>query len=114
MAVTYTTADIVRKRLYEMPSGLLTTDIEENIVQAEGIVDAVMLCSFKSIFDAEKHGLIRQCTTDLAAYLCLIYKPAEFEMLENAEMTANMLWNSADRSLFILSRKRIVESLKNS
>jgi len=113
MAVTYTTAAIVRKRLYEMPSGLLTTDIDENIAQAEGIIDAIMLCSFKDIFDETKHGIIRQCATDLAAYLCLTYKPAEFEMLENAEMSANMIWNSADRSLFILSQRRVVESLRN-
>jgi hypothetical protein len=113
MTVTYTTAAIVKKRISAIPNGLTNTDIEENIGQAEGIVDAIMLCSFKDIFDEEKHGIIRQCTTDLAAYLCLTYDPAEFDMLETAEMTANMLWNSADRSLFILSRKRVVESLRN-
>jgi len=113
MAVTYTTAAIVRKRIKDIPNGLTNTDIEENIEQAEGIVDAIMLCSFKDIFDETKHGIIRQCTTDLAAYLCLTYDPTEFDMLETAEMTANMLWNSADRSLFLLSRKRVVESLRN-
>jgi len=113
MVVTYTTAAIVKKRLYDMPSGLSDPDIEENIAQAEGIVDAIMLCTFKGVFDATKHGIIRQCTTDLAAYLCLAYKPQEYEMLEASEMTANMLWNSADRSLFILSRKRVVEALRN-
>jgi hypothetical protein len=113
MAVTYTTAAIVRKRVSAIPNALTDPNIEENIEQAEGIVDAIMLCSFKDIFDNTKHGIIRQCTTDLAAFLCLTYDPAEFEMLETAEMTANMLWNSADRSLFILSRKRVVESLRN-
>ena len=113
MTVTYTTAAIVRKRIKDISNSLTNTDIEENIVQAEGMVDAIMLCAFKDIFDETKHGIIRQCTTDLAAFLCLTYDPAEYDMLETAEMTANMLWNSADRSLFILSRKRVVESLKN-
>ena len=113
MTVTYTTAAIVRKRIKDISNSLTNTDIEENIVQAEGMVDAIMLCTFKDIFDETKHGIIRQCTTDLAAFLCLTYDPAEYDMLETAEMTANMLWNSADRSLFILSRKRVVESLKN-
>lgn len=113
MTITYTSAAIVRKRISAIPNGLTDPDIEENIRQAEGIVDAIMLCSFEDIFDEEKHGIIRQCTTDLAAWLCLTYDPAEFDMLETAEMTANMLWNSADRSLFMLSRKRVVESLKN-
>jgi hypothetical protein len=113
MTVTYTTAAIVRKRIYAIHSDLSDTDIEENIAQGEGIIDAIMLCTFKDIFDEEKHGIIRQCATDLAAYLTLTYDPAQFAMLETAEMTANMLWNSADRSLFILSRKRVVESLRN-
>jgi hypothetical protein len=113
MTITYTSAAIVRKRLSAIPNRLTDPDIEENISQAEGIVDAIMLCSFKDIFDEAKHGIIRQCTTDLAAFLCLTYDPSEYEMLETAEMTANMLWNSADRSLFMLSRKRVVESLRN-
>jgi hypothetical protein len=113
MTVTYTTAAIVRKRVLSIPGGLTDEDIEENIMQAEGIVDAIMLCTFKDIFNETKHGIIRQCTTDLAAYLCLTYNPGEIEMLEIGEMTANMLWNSADRSLFMLSRKRVVESLRN-
>jgi hypothetical protein len=113
MTVTYTTAAIVKKRIRAIPNGLTNSDIEENIEQAEGIVDAIMLCSFKDIFDNTKHGIIRQCTTDLAAYMSLTYDPAEFDLLETAEMSANMLWNSADRSLFMLSRTKVVESLRN-
>jgi hypothetical protein len=113
MTVTYTTAAIVRKRISAISGDMGDADIEENISQAEGIVDAIMLQSFKDIFDETKHGIIRQCTTDLAGYLTLVFDPAQFAMLETAEMSANMLWNSADRSLFILSRKRIVEALKN-
>jgi hypothetical protein len=72
-----------------------------------------MLKSFLTIFDADKHQIIRQCATDLAAYYALMYDPAVFDMLETAEMAANMLWNAADRSLFMLSRRRVVEFLEN-
>lgn len=111
--VTYTTAALVRKRISAIHVDILDADIEQNILQAEGLIDTLMLKSFQTIFDADKHQIIRQCATDIAAYYSLIYDPAEFEMLETAEMAANMLWNAADRSLFMLSRRRVVEFLEN-
>ena len=111
--VTYTTVAFVRKRISAIHADLTDSDIEQNILQAEGLIDALMLKSFLTIFNADKHQIIRQCATDLAAYFSLIYDPASFEMLETAEMVANMLWNSADRSLFMLSRRRVVEFLEN-
>ena len=113
MTVTYTTVALVRKAFKDIHADLLDPDIEEFIYQAEGLIDAVMLQSFLTIFDAEKHQIIRQCCTDLAAFHALTYDPANFDLLETAEMVTNMLWNSADRSLFMLSRRKVVEFLEH-
>ena len=113
MAVTYTTVALVRATFKDIHPDITDPDIEEWILQAEGLIDTVMLQSFKTIFDEDKHQIIRQCCTDLAAFYALRYDPANFDLLETAEITINMLWNSADRSLFMLSRKRVVEFLEH-
>ena len=118
MAVTYTTAALVKKRVKDLSTSLLDADIEENIYEAEGIIDPTMKQTGRGgapdfTFDAVKHSIIRECCTDLAAYLCIIYDPGgSFTGLANAEMTANLLWNSAERSLSMLSDPRIAAYLK--
>ena len=113
MAVTYTTVALVRAVFKDIHPDISDANIEEWILQAEGLIDTVMLQSFKTIFDANKHQIIRQCCTDLAAFYALRYDPAAFDLLETAEMVMNMLWNSADRSLFMLSRRKVVEFLEH-
>ncbi len=112
MAVHYTTAAIVKKRVKYLSSSLSDSDIEENISQVEDGIDAVMTCSFKTTFDPDKHGIIRNCATDYAAYLCISYDPAEFPSMETAEFEMNVLWNNVQNLLTILSDTRTVEYLK--
>jgi hypothetical protein len=60
-------------------------------------------------FDAVKHSILRQACTDLAAFLCIIYDPSgSFSDLADAEIAFNTLWNSAERSLSMLSDPRVV------
>lgn len=114
MAVVYTTVAIVEKRTANIAAGTLPADIEECINQAEGIMNAVMCDSFLTTFVAAKHMIIRQCCTDLAAGLLLINDPGKtYLTLSDAEMTAQLLWSSAQRSLAILSDKKTVEYLKS-
>lgn len=114
MAVVYTTAAIVKKRTNNVAAGMADADIEECINQAEGIINAVMCDSFLTTFVATKHMIIRQCCTDLAAGLVLINDPGKtYLTLSDAEMTAQLLWSSAERSLTILSEKKTVEYLKS-
>lgn len=118
MAVTYTTAAIVKKRLKYISSSLGDTDIEENIIQAESIIDSFMKqtargASTDFTFDSDKHGIIRDCATNYAAYLCIIYDPAQFPFLETAEFDINVLWNSVSNFLTQLSDPRFVSYLKS-
>jgi hypothetical protein len=114
MAVTYTTTALVKKRLKVVSSlGLDDADIEENIYEAEGAIDAVMRDSLKTGFDPVKHAIVRQCCTDLAAYLCLIYDPTAFASLPECGASATLLWYSAERSLNILEDPRTGTYLKS-
>jgi len=113
MAVTYTTAALVKKRLKVITSlGLADADIEECIYEAESIIDAVMRDSLQSTFDPEKHAIIRQCCTDLAAFLCGIYDPTVFTALPEYGASLTVLWYSSERALNILEDPRTVTYLK--
>ena len=118
MAVTYTTAALVKKRVKDISADLLDADIEQNIDESEGIIDATMRLSARGsspdfTFDASKHSILRQCCTDLAAFLCIFYDPSgSFADLADCEITANLLWNSSERSLSMLSDPRVANYIK--
>ncbi len=113
MAVTYTTAALVRKRIEDIDASLIDADIDQYIYEAEGIINAVMKDSLIASFDATKHAIIRSCATDLAAYNCLKFNPSSFPTMETAEMIANLLWNSVQSTLALLAEPRIVDYLKS-
>ena len=109
----YSTPTLVRKRVKDLSTDLVDADIEQNIVEAAGIIDAAMTDTLQFTFDSLKHGLVRQCATDLAAFLSIIYDPeGSFSTLLAAELTANLLWNSTARSLSLLSDPRVVTYIK--
>ena len=117
MAVTYTTAAIVKKRTNFISASLSDDEIEENIIQAESIIDCVMLKTARGptsgfTFDSIKHGIIRSCATDLAAYFSVTFDFVEFRSMEEVEMTINLLWNSAQVALTLLSDVRTVNHLE--
>lgn len=116
MAVIYTTAALVRKRVKDITADptLTDTDIENTINMVEGFINSAMKYSFTSLtFDATKHAIIRSCATDYSAYLSILYDVATFSTIENVETTLNGLWVSWATALCLLSDPRLVEYLKS-
>lgn len=104
---TYTTHTIVGNRCKQISADLTQTKIEENINQAEGIIDAVMRltgrgASVNYTFDADKHGLIRDAATSIATLLCIHYDVSEFECIAAAGFICDLLWNESNRCLALL------------
>lgn len=113
MAVTYTTAAIVKKRIKDISADLTDGDIDTNIYHAEAIIDGLIKDSFLAIFDATKHGIIQSCATDLAAFECIMYDGAAFTSPSAQSAAANLTWYSAERMLTILENPRTVQYLKS-
>ena len=118
MAVTYTTATLVRKGTKWLSGDLADGDIEEYIFQAEGIIDGVMKQTGRGAaqtytFDVGKHGLVREAATSLALFNCIRYDPGAFPLLEQAEMTENLAYYSALRALTLLADTRVTDYIIN-
>ena len=114
MVVTYSTAALVKKGTKWLSSDLADGDIEEYIYEAEGIVDSVMKQTGRGLaptftFDSSLHGLIRDATTSLALFNCIRYDPGAFPLLEQAEMTENLVYYSALRALTLLADTRATD-----
>lgn len=113
MAVTYTTAALVKKRIEYIDASLIDADIDQYIYEAESKINAAMKTSLIASFDATKHALLRSCATDLAAFSVLRYDPGNFPSMETAEMVANLLMDSIHDSLAFLSDPRAVAYIKS-
>ena len=118
MAVTYTTATLVRKGTKWLSADLVDADIDEYIYQAEGVIDGVMKQTGRGLaptytFDVGKHGLVREAATSLALFNCIRYDPGAFPLLEQAEMTENLAYYSALRALTLLADTRVTDYIIN-
>lgn len=114
MAVTYTTAALVRKLVKNISVDLVDADIDQFIYEAEATIDATMKVSLIVTFDASKHALIRSCATNLAALEVISYDPGTaFLELEDAKLTVDLLAASIDRSLTLLADPRTVAYVKS-
>jgi hypothetical protein len=114
MAVTYTTAALVKKGTKWLSADLVDSDIDEYIYQAEGIIDAVMKQTGRGAaptytFDVAKHGVVRDAATSLALFNCIRYDPGAFPLLEQAEMTENLAYYAALRALTLLADVRVTD-----
>lgn len=118
MAVTYTTAAIVKKQVKNISASLLDADIEQNINQVEGTIDLIMKATARGsssdfTFDADKHGTIRNCATAYATYLCILYDVSEFATIDDLEATLNSLWTVWATACCLLGDPRHIEYLKS-
>jgi predicted RNA-binding Zn ribbon-like protein len=114
MAVTYTTAALVRKRNSNVSTDLADVDIDQFIYEAEGILNATMKASLITTFVATKHAILRSAATDLATLSTITYDPGTaFLELEDAEATIKLLTAAADRALTLLEDPRTVAYLKS-
>lgn len=104
---TYTTHSIVGDRCKQISADLTQTKIEENINQAEGMIDGVMRLTGRGAtkdytFDADTHGLIRNAATSIATLLCIHYDVSEFDSIAAAGFVCDLLWNESNRCLALL------------
>ncbi len=113
MAVTYSTATLVRKRIEDIDASLIDADIDQFIYEAEVIINCIMKWSFISTFDATTHAILRSMATDMAALTCLTYTPENFPSPHLSEMTANLLSDSIRLSYYLLNDPKTVDYLRS-
>ena len=115
MAVTYTTAVIVRDQVHHISSDLADADIEIMINMAESFVDGIMKKSGINgtdfTFAATKHGLIRLATTILTCYLVMSSDTEEYVSTSHASLTADLFFGMWKECANQLSDARVVEYL---
>ena len=114
MAVTWTSAAIVKKRSkYINTTDLSDSDIESIINEAEGMVEGLMrkqLSDFTTTtFDAQKHGLIRSLVTDLATIKCLLYDPDESADNDQLQLHIESMLHLTKIQLALLSDTKRVD-----
>ena len=117
MAVTYTTAAIVKKRSNQLSASLADEDIDENIMQAESVIDAAMKKTARGAdpdftFDADKHGMLRDCATNYATHSSLLFDLTEFSTYDFARVALEELRRSVESMLIALSDSEIVAYLE--
>lgn len=114
MAVTYTTAALVRKRLENMDASLLDEDIEEYINEAEGILNGVMGLDLTGSFDPLKlgHRILREGATLYAAIQVVLYNPVNFTSTREAFAIADAMWEEFHFILELLKDKQVVAYLE--
>jgi hypothetical protein len=112
--VTYTTAVLVRSRTQRIDTANLTdAGIESLILMVEGVIDATMKESFRdpNRFNANKHGLIQDAATNLAAFYSVLYSQDEFADQNCWRTTLNHLWNRWQENFALLANQDVVKFL---
>lgn len=120
MAVTYTTAAKVKSRFEDYDTSLADSAIEEFILTAESVIDCVMRQTARGsstdfTFDADKHGIIEETASCLAAFACLTSQPTgETDLISSARagLMGSFLWATFRRNLRMLGDERIQKYLK--
>ena len=120
MAVTYTTAAKVKSRFEDFDTGLSDPEIEEFILTAESLIDCAMMQTARGTsaaftFDSDKHGIIEETASCLAAFNCLTAQPTgQTGNISSARagLMASLLWATFRRNLRILGDERIQKFLK--
>ena len=114
MAVTYTTATIVRKVVENIDASLVDADIDVFIYEAESIIDATIGRSFISSFDSSKHYILRAAANKWAALSCVVFNPNAFTTLNEAQTiieTLNTQWEICIEQLQNKTTIAYIESL---
>lgn len=117
MAVTYSSAALVKKAAKWIPSGLVDpADFDNYIYQAESLIDESMGKTARGAgadftFDAKQHGIIQRAATTIAAFYSITYEVSAHPLLEQAEMTQNLLYYDQLRALTLLADTRVSDFL---
>ena len=118
MTVYYTTATIVRARAKNIGTTPNPTDsmIEEYISEAEGLIDALMGFSLTENFSATKplHILVRQVTSDIAAFYAIAHDPSGFASTSEAALILDIIYTNMLRGLSLIKDARIQKRIKEA
>lgn len=116
--VTYSSAALVKKAVKYISGDLADADLEVFIFQAESLVDSVMRkvargSAVDFTFSSSKHGIIQRATTAIAAFSAATYDVGSSPLLEDREMSLNLLYYDQLRELTLLSDIRVVDHLSS-
>ena len=117
MAVTYSSSTLIKKAAKWIPGGLVDpTDFDNHIQQAESLIDETMAKTARGVgpdftFDAKQHGIIQRAATAIAAFYAITYEVSAHPLLEQAEMTQNLLYYDQLRALTLLADTCVVDFL---
>ncbi len=114
MAVTYTTAALVQKECKKIDSTLLTADLENYIIMAEGVLKGIMKEDLPSAFDASKNGLLQEFTTAFATLKAVCFDTTNFASTVDAELTINALILRLKLAAELLNDSKTRQFLKTS
>ena len=107
MAVTYSSAALIKTALKWTPPGLVDpTDFDNYIYSAESIIDENMGISGRGAgsnftYNAKQHGIIQRCATAISAFFSITYNVSSFPLLEEMEITAKAIKRIAERKYTI-------------
>ena len=117
-AGTYTDEDIVRARAKNIGGDPNPTDamIIEYILQAQALIDLTMGFSIMQSFSAAKsaHLVVRQVTTDIAAFYAIAHDPSGFDTTSDAALVADLIYTNMLRGLKLLQDESIRNTIKNA
>ena len=108
----FTTEAKVKSRIKNFNSSISSTEVDEYITHAEGLVITVSKIKWTSKSNATIPELVERVTTDLAALHLLANDPSNFSSLAEAAFIADILWASSRRDLRFLGDDRIVKKLQ--
>ncbi len=108
----YTTIAKVKSRIKNFNAAISTTEVDEFITHAEGLVISVSKYKWTDEGDATIPELVERLTTDLAALHLLANDPSGFSSLAEAAFIADILWASSRRDLRYIEDPRLVAKLK--
>ena len=109
----FTTEAKVKSRIKNFNSSITTTEVEEFITHAEGLVISVSKIKWTSDGDSSIPEFVERVTTDLAALHLLANDPTGGGYsLAEAAFIADVLWACSTRDLKYLGDEMIVKKLK--
>ena len=117
MAVTYSSSALIKKAAKWIPSGLIDpTDFDNYIYQAESLIDESMGKTARGVgadftFDAKQHGIVQRAATAIGAFYAITYNVSAHPLLEQTEMTQNLLYYDQLRALTLLADTRVSDFL---
>ena len=111
----FTTEAKVKSRIKDFNTDISSTEVDEYITHAEGLVIAVSKVKWVSTGSSTIPALVERVTTDLAAIHLLANDPTGGGYsLAEASFIADILWSSSRRDLNYLGDDRIVKKLKEN